>query len=517
MSDVSEPSAAEIAGAAGDPVTEQPPRGDSVGRSLAYLSAANALQQLSAFVVGIALRSILGPAATGVWNLVDAWRHQLASVSLGAAQAADRDMPVLRSRGEHEREGEVRSVAFTFTLGEVSMVALAFLVYWAFRRDSFEPEVALGLALVPIMSLATSYVSLYQLFLKNLKEFRLYSILFVAQAVVDWTAVPLAAFVGLEAMLIGLAAGWVLRAFIHWLAVRRGGHFRIRPAVRLAVLLPMVRFGVVLSLVSLLRQLLLRLDSLVIGMTIGTTALGYYYLGPQVAAAAAALPLSLAVIAWPNLMETYGRDGRAGLRPHVERYLRPVSLVVSPIASAVGVFGVGVLVVGFLPDFRPGLEAMQIYVLTVMLLHPITLMHQVLVAVRRVWLLVVLTVAGVVVQAAILLVGSIGDLALTTAAWSAVAGQATIALGLLIACCSLLEIGPVEALRFWARLPVGWVALGALMLGLGAAAPEADGLVAAVAVAAGQLCGFVALGLVVLLVLDRAALRASLALLRRAG
>ena len=71
------------------------------------------------------------------------------------------------------------------------------------------------------------------------------------------------------------------------------------------------------------------------------------------AAAAAALPLSLSVIAWPNLMETFGRGGSSALEDHLERYVRPVGLVVSPLATALAFFGLTVLVRGFLPSSCP--------------------------------------------------------------------------------------------------------------------------------------------------------------------
>jgi len=492
-------------------------RQDSVGRSVAFLTVANGFQQASAFVLSIALRAILGPAKTGVWNLVEVWRQQLSSISLGASQSADRDMPMLRARSQHAEEAEVRSVAFSFTMSEAAVVALGFLVYWVVQRDTFAPSVALGLALAPLMALLTSYVSLYQLFLKNLKEFRLYSILFIAAALVDWSTLPLVLIGGLNALLVGLAVGWVLRATIYWGAVRRERLFRLHLTLRRAVLFPMLRFGILLSIVGLLNQLLLRLDSLVIGLSLGTTSLGYYYLGPQVAAAAAAVPLSLAVIAWPNLMETYGRSGPEGMTPHLERYLRPVGLVVSPVVAALGVFGLGVLVTGFLPEFSRGLHAMQVWVLTVVFVQSIALLHQVLVAVRRVVLLIALTGGAVLVQVAILAVGSIDELSLTTAAWSAVAGQATLALALLVASGRLLGFHRADVARFWGRLPLAWVLMIALILVIERSAPAASGLAGALAVAAGELTVFLVLATVVLVLVDRKAFSETRALLRGMG
>ena len=102
----------------------------TVGRSLAWLGGATGVQQASAFVLGVIIRAILGPARTGVWNLVEVWRQQLSSFSLGTSAAADRDMPELRAQGRVAEESLVRSVAFTFTMGEAAAVAIGFWAYW---------------------------------------------------------------------------------------------------------------------------------------------------------------------------------------------------------------------------------------------------------------------------------------------------------------------------------------------------------------------------------------------------
>src|SRR6185312_1996580 len=100
------------------PETGSPPTpsgSPAVGRSFAWLGAATAVQTLSSFVLAIILRALLGPARTGIWNLVEVWRQQLSSLSLGTSAAADRDMPELRGQGRTREESLARSVAFTFT------------------------------------------------------------------------------------------------------------------------------------------------------------------------------------------------------------------------------------------------------------------------------------------------------------------------------------------------------------------------------------------------------------------
>ena len=71
---------------------------------------------------------------------------------------------------------------------------------------------------------------------------------------------------------------------------------------------------------------------------------------------------------------------------------------------------------------------MKIYVLTVMFVHVGSLLHQTLVALKRIRLLVVLTAVALATQAAVLGVGALDGLTRTWAAWSAVTGQAVLAL-----------------------------------------------------------------------------------------
>ena len=92
-----------------------------------------------------------------------------------------------------------------------------------------------------------------------------------------------------------------------------------------------------------------------------------------------------------------------------------MALIISPLAAAAGVFGVEVLVRGFLPAFDPGLPAVKIFMLTVFFVHTTSITTQVLVAFRRVRLLIGLTVAALVAEAALLGIASLSGLTLTAA------------------------------------------------------------------------------------------------------
>ena len=109
---------------------------DRVGQSVFWLTIANLAQKASSVILAVLLRGLLGPAKTGVWNLVEAWRQQLASLTLGANWAADREIPMLRAQERYDDVQEVRNVTWTWLVGEASALAIGVWVYVALGSGS---------------------------------------------------------------------------------------------------------------------------------------------------------------------------------------------------------------------------------------------------------------------------------------------------------------------------------------------------------------------------------------------
>jgi len=512
LEQTTEPDPATVAGAAH--------RGSSLGRALALLTSARFLQQGGSFAFGVLMRGILGPTRVGVWNYVDAWRQQLAGVSFGLHYAADREMPILRSQGRSQEEDEIRWLTFTWTILEALVLAVGFWVYWLVGRGHMTRDVALGLGLVPILATLTSVISSYEQFLINRKHFELRAWLTIGLFFLDWTLLAFVWLGGLRALLWGLVATWSLRVVVYAGVIRWRRLFSMRftvRAVRPNVVGPLLRFGFPVSIFSAIFTLIQRLDSLVIGAALGATKLGLYYLGPQVAASLASLPNMLSMVSYPNLMETYGSRGMESLKVHIKRFHQAM-LLMSPVAAALGVFGVQLLVDVFLPAFRAGLEAMKIVIVTVVFTQTSLLSLQIFLATKRIALLMRVTIIALAVQGAVLGVGSLTGLTIETVAWSTVAGQGAFAVLSLADSARLAGVTRAEALRFWGRLPLGWIGFAALILGIDAASPDLHGFGGGVAELAGKLAVFSVAAFGLLWLLDRDALRASRELMAtRAG
>jgi O-antigen/teichoic acid export membrane protein len=463
------------------------PTSRSVAGDAAALSASAIAQQGSAFGVGIAIRAILGPRSTGVWNLAEVLRQQLVSVSLGTQHAADREMPLRRAADAARQEAEIRSSAYTFLLLEATAVALLFWVGLALFGGSASGDTALALGLVPLLSVATAATAFYQLVLKNRKLFRTLSRLIVVLLAVDWAMVAIAAVAGLQGLLIGLTVGWIARWGVYATSTRRWFHMPL--GIRRSVIGPLLRLGVPLSVWSATLQLLQRADALMVAASLGTTSLGLYYLGPQVALTLGALPTAFTSISYPNLLEAYGATGAVAVTRHLDRFVRVVALIVSPLIAAAAAFGVQVLVELFLPEFHRGLRAMQIYGVTALFGGTSLLVAQAMIALRRMRALLVWTAAPVVLEAGALGVLAARGLTLEGAALAAVAGQALLA-GFLLARTGDLPHDDGRTLAStWRPVVLVWAILTPVLLGLVYAFPVPDSY--------GQALGFCAIQLVV--------------------
>jgi O-antigen/teichoic acid export membrane protein len=488
----------------------------SVGRSLGLMTAARLVQQVGTFVIGVVFRALLGPTRVGAWNLMEVWRQQLAAMTLGMGYAADREMPVLRATGRLEDEDAMRSVTFTFTILESVAFAVGFWIYWLFAQSSWSPTTRLALAIAPLTALLTSVASAYELFIKNRKHFDTWAWLTVLLFAVDMALLGCVVVGGLRALIWGSLAGWIVRLAIFARTIRRKRLFLLRITLRRDLVRRMLPFGFPVSLWGIAYSLVQRVDTLLAGMVLGPTALGLYYLGPQLAVSLNALPTMLTMISYPNLMESFGRGGASEFKEHIRRYHHAV-LIISPAIAATGFFGVQYLAAQFLPKFLPGVPAMQKALLVLVFAQTANLAVQTLLATKRIGQLAVMTIVALAVQAAFLAIAWIGGLTLLTIAWSTVVGQGAFALLSLAASTRLLKVDRGDALAFWGRIPLLWAAFIALMLAIQAASPSAHAGLEGLATTAAKLGAFLLLGAIVLAVVDRDAARETVRLFRSAG
>lgn len=405
----------------------------TLAKDVSSIVGSNIVVRVLSSVVAIVSRRLLGPELTGVWNLIEVLRLQISSITVGIHYSADRDMPVYRARGEAEKESALRSLTFSYLLLEVAVIGLGFFAYSYFYGSQYRPEIRTGLLIMPLLLVFTRITTFYQLAIKNAKAFGLYAWSNLVLFALDASIVLYIVFAGLVGVFVGLVVNGVARSVFYWYVTTRGQVFRVRWRVRWEEIKILLPFGIPAGMWNLAYMFLLRLDSLSVSWAFGTTALGYYYLGPQLAASLSEAPNALSIISYPNLMEEFGRNGMGSVRAHTSRYSRILMYLIVPLTISAGYFGVGLLVKYFLPKFGPGLEAVKVSLLVLSFSSAGYIYMQVLLAAKWLKTLIGITVASVLLMGTVIRLWALGTGQLVDFAWANVFAQFSFFLLVLLA------------------------------------------------------------------------------------
>ncbi|MBI2358462.1 MAG: lipopolysaccharide biosynthesis protein [Deltaproteobacteria bacterium] len=369
------------------------------------------------FVLQIINRRLLGPTLVGVWNYIEIIRDQLNSFSLGVAASAERQMPILRGQGRLRDEEELRSLTLTYLVVEGVIVGVAYLPYWYVTRHN-TADLRIGMALIPLLLVIARVLWFYRLILPNMKAFRTFAWTSTALYVINFL-MPLYILVGgLYGVFIGLIANGLLSIGLYWISMRARLplHWYFSPR-KIAQLLPI---GMPLALFGFMSTLMERLDALMVSAFMGTTSLGLYYFGPQLATSISNLPKIVAHVAYPNFLESYGRNGPQALLPQANRYMRLSMYVMVPVIVSGAYFSTEFVVRILLPGFTPGLGAIQVSILTVVFWQIDFLATQILLVCGRVWALIAITTTATALLGGLIGMVLSNQPSLTAVAWAVV-------------------------------------------------------------------------------------------------
>jgi O-antigen/teichoic acid export membrane protein len=340
-------------------------------KNAAQFLTATLASQASGTIRSIAIGSLLGPGAAGVWIGLQLVVAYAANAHVGAIYGMSLRLPRLRGAGDVAAVEESKRTTFTFTLltglASFALVAIAASGALAPLSKLLNPrlrEVLLHLqeseirgvvlavgALLPVNLLKAYYVSLF----KAESRFREASIGSLIGAVVGVATIALIPAYGLGGVAWGLLL--LVGAETAYLAVRAG---RPRFGIDVRVLRGQIAIGLVTVGVVLLGTLLGSIDRTVLFERFAAEPRGHYYpalLAATFFAGLAAVPNS---VLYPRIAERYGQTGSpASLVSLVERALRVASTGFAFLAGAAAI-GTPVVLRFALPRFAAGATAAQI-------------------------------------------------------------------------------------------------------------------------------------------------------------
>jgi len=326
-------------GAADQAVQERLPSGfQSV---LALVRASVAVQGL-AFVRSVGVRAILGVEATGLWNLFQLMMTYAQAAGTGVQNAAQREVPYLRGKGDIAGAREVRALSFMVMLAEIAVLTLAFVLYISVFGARHPGEFYTLLLLAPMASAVIRVNSTIVSHVRAVEQFPVEARVVVAGAVLDVSAILGGAYLlDLVGVVIGLVASRLATLALLLVAVHRRRLFTIRPRYVAGRLADLVRTGIFLKGGQLAWTLFDSVDRLLVASLMGPSALATYALGYAITQPLGQVPIQVGTVMYPRLLRSYATRGALGdLTEELHRFFQGNFLVViPPLVAAAGLGG----------------------------------------------------------------------------------------------------------------------------------------------------------------------------------
>lgn len=319
---------------------------------------ANYIVQGIGIVNSVVLRRFMGPAAMGVWSVLQVILGYCGYASFGTTKALMRDYPYLRGKGEHAKADELKNLVFTFSMLGSFIPAAGILLYAFHQWSKLDTVFGWGLVFLSGFLFLQRFYDLVLGLLRSDKRFDILSVLMVINAVGGlivsltfvrkWNVVGL--YWGTPLMLA------VLLAFIY-----KRQPYRFRLFLNPQALWRELKLGVPLMAMAFLVEFLKSMDELIIAKKLGFYEVGLYSIATMANTYIFSLPAMFSHVWYPNMLEAYGENEK----PEAIRnfLLKPVSMltVLVPVLCGSAVFAMPVALKLLLPKYLAGLPAMKIY------------------------------------------------------------------------------------------------------------------------------------------------------------
>lgn len=309
----------------------------------------------SRFAVSFVAAKLLGPSTWGFWNMLNLILVYGCLSHFGVINAMNRDVPLLKGKGESERVEAIRRVSLTFiTISALVVVGMIVAAAVLLVKDT--PH-KIALVLVGLLFLCTQFYSYLEIYLKSDGRFRQMShqqLLFAG--VIPLVSIPLVLKLGLPGFILGQSVALlVISVFI---ATTIPFDFKLkidRREVR-----RLVKVGFPIMVAGLLYGLMTTVDRWVIASFLGVGQVGFYSLSIMVTGFLTLVPLVIAQQIYPRMAESFGQNARyQDLKKWVVRQILMAVSITTPLVLAVYFF-FPLIVRQFMPAYIPGIGAMKI-------------------------------------------------------------------------------------------------------------------------------------------------------------
>lgn len=154
-------------------------------KNVVAYSGTNIISQFIFLIKGLVMRRILPPGIMGFWNFVVVVQGFIGTFDLGCIAGANRELPIMSGKHDHEEEIKIRSTTLWFTLFQNIVVGVFALIYVWWNRTEYVPWEIVAAIVAVFMFVITSFVQAYMTFIQCAQAFVLLSKLLLAGVIIE--------------------------------------------------------------------------------------------------------------------------------------------------------------------------------------------------------------------------------------------------------------------------------------------------------------------------------------------
>lgn len=335
---------------------------NSLFKEFSIFSLSTVVFQVVRVTVELIVAKLVGPALWGYWyllNLIIAYRG---ITNLGIDNGMNREVPILRGKGDKEKEILVQNSSFTFTI--ISSLIVSFVLLFiglTFIKNEWAQPI---LFLIPLFW-ANQIYYLFSMTLKanghfnSLSKMQLYYAIFHI-----FLTLPLA----YKFKLNGFIVGYSVSLLLSFIFIYHISSIRYRIFLKLRYFKNLIKIGFPIMAVGVAYTLFNTLDRWIIGLMLDSTQLGYYSLSIIIFGSMILLPKIISQQIYPRMAYDWGKNRSALV---LEKWAKKQTLYTSYIVYILVPLSfilVPLLIEYFLPEYEEGIISVKIIVFAALFL-----------------------------------------------------------------------------------------------------------------------------------------------------
>ena len=313
--------------------------------------------QFITLIAAVLSRRFLGPMQMGIWATLQILVEYSKYSTMGTMHGIARKIPYYIGKGQPQTGEEIKNIVFTVILINSLVLGAGLALFALGTWGRFAREVSYGLFFVSAIIVLQRISDFLLGLLRCYKEFVLASKQMIWSAIVN---AFLVAFFTRSFKIYGFVCAVILSLVFNMVYIHFHHDFHFSFRFNRKQFAELFTFGFPLMAIGILTTILRSIDKITIVKLLGFESLGFYSVALMVSSYIMNLTNSIAIVLIPHFQEKYSlTDNPLDLKGYLLKASHAYALVI-PVMIGIAWFVGPYFVTFFLPQYVPGITAMQI-------------------------------------------------------------------------------------------------------------------------------------------------------------